>query len=206
MTSISKPLERAAPRFFYGWLIVLIACLGMFITAGTGGYIFGQLIRPLSQAFGWSVGLVSSATLVRSLTSILVVPVVGRITDRVGSRPVMLAGSLIGGGAFMWLSVITDPLLFYAVFTVVVSVGYSMLGGIPSQAAVARWFKRRRGMALSLVTMGISFGGVVMVPLVQYLLDNFGWRFAFGAIGAGIWPGPLKSLLTSRKKDLPRLN
>ncbi|MBI1800347.1 MAG: MFS transporter [Chloroflexi bacterium] len=196
MTSISKPLERAAPRFFYGWLIVLIACLGMFITAGTGGYIFGQLIRPLSQAFGWSVGLVSSATLVRSLTSILVV----------GSRPVMLAGSLIGGCAFMWLSVVTDPLLFYAVFTVVVSVGYSMLGGIPSQAAVARWFKRRRGMALSLVTMGISFGGVVMVPLVQYLLDNFGWRFAFGAIGAGIWPGPLKSLLTSRKKDLPRLN
>lgn len=186
MATISKSLTRTSPRFFYGWLIVLIAFCGMFITAGTGGYIFGQFIGPLSRAFGWSVGLVSSATLVRSLTSIAIVPMVGRITDRVGSRPVMLVGALIGGSAFVLLAFIGEPIIFYVIFTVVVSIGYAMLGGIPSQAAVARWFRRRRGLALSLVTLGISIGGVVMIPLAQYALDNMGWRFTLGAIGVGI--------------------
>ena len=69
---------------------------------------------------------------------------------------------------------------------VLLAAAYAMLGGIPAQAAVTRWFRRRRGMALSLVTMGISSGGVVMVPLTQVMLDRYGWRFALGAIGVGI--------------------
>jgi sugar phosphate permease len=69
---------------------------------------------------------------------------------------------------------------------VVLAAAYAMLAGIPAQAAVTRWFRRRRGMALSLVTLGISIGGVVMVPLTQVMLDRYGWRFALGAIGVGI--------------------
>jgi MFS family permease len=172
---------------FYGWLIVLIAFCGQFITAGTGGYVFGLFIKPFSEAFGWTVGFVSSMTFMRSLVNIVVVPLVGRITDRFGSRPVMLMGTLIGSGAFLLASLITHPILFYLVFSIIVALGYTMLGGIPSQAAVTRWFQRRRGMALSLVTLGISMGGVVMVPLVQYALDNYGWRFTLSLIGAGIF-------------------
>ena len=174
------------PRIFYGWLIVLIAFCGSFIMAGTGGYIFGQFIQPLAQTFGWSVGFVSSITLVRSLTSIAVVPLVGRLTDRIGSRPVMLAGSLLGGLLFLGLALVAEPVLFYIGYSVVLAAAYAMLAGIPAQAAVTRWFRRRRGMALSLVTLGISSGGVVMVPLTQVMLDRYGWRFALGAIGVGI--------------------
>jgi len=186
MATIPKPLARSTPRIFYGWLIVVIAFCGSFITAGTGGYVFGQFIQPLANAFGWSVGFVSSITLVRSLTSIAVVPLVGRMTDRIGSRPVMLLGSLVGGWLFIALAFVANPIVFYIGYSVVLSIGYAMLGGIPSQAAVTRWFRRRRGLALSLVTLGISTGGVVMVPLTQIMLDNYGWRFALGAIGVGI--------------------
>ncbi len=184
--ALPTTIARSSPRIFYGWLIVVIGFCGSFITAGTGGYVFGQFIQPLSNAFGWSVGFVSSITLVRSLTNIAVVPLVGRMTDRVGSRPVMLLGSLVGGLLFIGLAFVGNPIVFYIGYSVVLSIGYAMLGGIPSQAAVTRWFRRRRGIALSLVTLGISTGGVVMVPLTQIMLDNFGWRFALGAIGVGI--------------------
>jgi sugar phosphate permease len=186
MTSLPKPLARAAPRIFYGWLVVLIAFCGSFISAGTGGYIFGQFIQPLSQTFGWSVGFVSSILLVRSLTNIAVVPLVGKLTDRVGSRPVMLIGSLIGGALFVALAWVAEPVLFYLGYSVVWAAANAMIGGIPPQAAVTRWFRRRRGLALSLVTLGISTGGVVMVPLTQVMLDNYGWRFALGVVGVGI--------------------
>ncbi|MEP7198621.1 MAG: MFS transporter, partial [Chloroflexota bacterium] len=178
---------RPTPRFFHGWYIVFIAFCGYFITAGTSGYTFGQFINPLSLAFGWTVGFVSSMTFTRALTSIVCTPLVGHITDRIGSRPVMLVGVVLGGGAFIAASLIADPILFYIVFTVVAALGYAMLGGIPSQAAITHWFRRRRGMALALATTGISVGGLVMVPLAQWSLDNMGWRFTLAAIGVGIF-------------------
>ena len=53
------------------------------------------------------------------------------------------------------------------------------LGGLPSNAAVARWFVRRRGRALGIATAGISMGGVIFVPLTQWLIARLGWRAAF---------------------------
>jgi sugar phosphate permease len=174
------------PRVFHGWLIVAIAFCSQFITAGTGGYTFGQFITPLSQSFRWSVGLVSSMSFTRAITSMFVAPLVGWLTDRMGSRTVMVAGTLIAGGAFVLASLVAEPIVFYIIFSVVVSIGYNMVGGVPVQAVVTRWFRRQRGMALSLASTGISVGGIVMVPLTQVLLDSAGWRFTLGAIGAGV--------------------
>ncbi|MBI5879325.1 MAG: MFS transporter [Chloroflexi bacterium] len=186
MTLSSSPAARSAPRVFYGWLIVLIAYFSSFITAGAGLYVFGQFITPLSQTFGWSVGQVSLATTVRSLTSVAIAPFIGRLTDRLGSRPVMAAGVLVAGVSWSALYVVNDPTLFYIVFSVCIGLGFNLLSGIPSQAAVARWFRRRRGMALALTSVGVSTGGVVMVPLVQYLLGAVGWRMTFLLIGVGL--------------------
>ncbi len=173
------------PRFFYGWLIVLIAFLTTFVISGTF-VTFGQFIGPLSQAFGWSVGLIALASTVRQLTNMSAAVVVGRLTDRVGPRRIMAAGALIGGAAYCLLYFIAEPVLFYVVFTVVISVGFSMIGGTPAQAAVASWFRRKRGIALALTSMGGSMGGVVMAPAVQYLLTHGDWRFVFASIGGGV--------------------
>jgi sugar phosphate permease len=176
--------KHAVP--FYGWLIVLIAALGGFIVAGIGYAAFGQFIRPLSQAFGWSVGVIALASTVRLLTSIVIAPWVGRLTDRIGPRVIMATGALITGAAYLSLYSLTNPLVFYLSFTVGVSVGFSLLGGIPAQAIVTRWFRRRRGLALSLLSIGNSMGGVVIVPLVQLLLGQGDWRGTFAIIGASI--------------------
>lgn len=182
MASIAK----TSPRAFHGWWIVVISFFGSFITAGTGGYIFGQFINPLAAAFAWSVATVSSMSFVRSITSIFVTPVVGRITDRIGSRPVMIAGALLCGGVFITVALIDQPIVFYVLFSMVVSVGYTLLGGVPAQTVVTHWFRRRRGMALALSSMGISVGGIIMVPLAQWLIDSYGWRTTLGVFGVGI--------------------
>jgi predicted MFS family arabinose efflux permease len=65
-----------------------------------------------------------------------------------------------------------------------VSLGSTALGPIPSNSAVAGWFLRRRGRALGIATAGISMGGVIFVPLAQTLITEFGWRSAFQVLGA----------------------
>jgi MFS family permease len=173
------------PRFFYGWLIVLIAFFSAFVIAGTF-VTFGQFINPLGRAFGWSVGLIGLASTVRQLTTMAAALVVGRLTDRAGPRRVMFVGALVAGVTYLLLYFLADPLVFYLLFTVGIAIGFSMIGGTPAQAAVARWFRSKRGLALAITSMGGSLGGVVMAPAVQYLLTNGDWHIVFAVIGGGI--------------------
>ena len=173
------------PRFFYGWLIVLIAFFSACVISGSF-VTFGQFINPLARTFGWSVGLIGLASTVRQLTTMAATLVVGRLTDRAGSRRVMTAGALVAGVTYLLLYFLAEPLVFYLFFTVGIAIGFSMIGGTPAQAAVAHWFRRKRGLALAITSMGGSLGGVVMAPGVQYLLTNGDWRSVFAVIGGGI--------------------
>jgi Na+/melibiose symporter-like transporter len=119
------------PRFFYGWLIVLIAFFSAFVIAGTF-VTFGQFINPLARTFGWSVGLIGLPSTVRQLTTIAAALVVGRLTDRAGPRRVMFVGALVAGVTYLLLYFLADPLVFYLLFTVGIAIGFSMIGGTPA--------------------------------------------------------------------------
>src|SRR5262249_10604787 len=58
------------------------------------------------------------------------------------------------------------------------------LGPIATNALLARWFWRRRGMAMGIAALGGSFGGFVFPPLIQGLIVAFGWRSALQLLAA----------------------
>jgi sugar phosphate permease len=117
----------------------------------------------------------------------------GRIIDRHGPRPVQLFGCCALGFGYAVLAATRTLFQFYAVMGLPVALGSSSLGPVSSNTAVARWFVKRRGTALGISTAGISMGGVIFVPLTQFLIERFGWREAFlllaaVVVGAGIPP------------------
>ena len=63
------------------------------------------------------------------------------------------------------------------------ALGATCIGGLPNNAAVARWFVARRGRALGIATAGISSGGIVFAPLSQHLIEHVGWRDAYEVLG-----------------------
>ena len=92
-------------------------------------------------------------------------PFVGRVVDRYGPRPSQLFGAVVLGVDFMVLAAVHSLGQYYLVMALLVSLGSTALGPIPSNSAVAGWFLRRRGRALGFATAGISMGGVIFVPL-----------------------------------------
>lgn len=66
--------------------------------------------------------------------------------------------------------------LIYAVFMSISSV---MLGPLAASTLLARWFTKRRGLAMGLAAVGTSLGGFLFPPLLQFLIDSFEWRTAF---------------------------
>jgi MFS family permease len=170
-------------RSFYGWRIVAVAFLTHCITTGIVFYSFGVFLSTLSEQFSWTRAQVSLGFSLVALCGAVYAPIVGRVVDRFGPRPSQLAGAAAMAAGFLWLRGLNSLTEFYLLMGGLVSFGSTALGPLPSNTAVANWFVRLRGRALGISTAGISMGGVIFVPLTQFLIDRFGWRNAFGVLG-----------------------
>jgi MFS family permease len=193
-------------RLYFGWRIVAVAFLTHCLNVGCVFYSFGVFFTPLIQEFGWTRAQISWGFSSVSIVGALWSPLVGRAVDRWGPRPSQLFGAIVLGGTFMALSTVRSLGQYYALMALLVSLGSTALGPIPSNSAVAGWFLRRRGRALGLATAGISMGGVIFVPLAQTLIERLGWRQAFVALGAGVIAVALVPIALVMRKppvDLP---
>jgi MFS family permease len=180
----SQLRSLAAPRTFYGWRIVAACFVTHCLNVGTVFYSFGVFFHPLSERFGWSRAQISWGFSLAAVLGAFYAILLGRVVDRHGPRPVQLFGLFALALGYVALAAIQTLHQFYAVMAFAVALGSAALGPVSSNAAVARWFVRRRGTALGISTAGISMGGVVFVPLTQLLIERVGWRQAFGVLAA----------------------
>ncbi|HUI25091.1 MAG TPA: MFS transporter [Candidatus Kryptonia bacterium] len=190
---------------FYGWWIVAVAFVTHCVTTGIVFYSFGVFLTVLTDAFGWSRAEVSWGFSLVSLCGAVYAPLVGRAIDRYGPRPSQIVGALAMASGFVLLRGIESRTAFYLLMGGVVSLGSTALGPLPSNTAVSNWFVKLRGRALGISTAGISMGGVIFVPLTQFLIDRLGWRDAFAALGVLIVViviPPVAWLMVRRPEDL----
>ena len=175
------------PKVFYGYWIVLVTFLCLFIFAGGGVYAFSLFVKPLEAHFGWGRGEImigfTLLFLIRGVTS----PFVGKLVDRYGARKVISTGALTTGLGFLLLTQVSSLWHFYLGCSII-GVGIAALGPIPTSAVVSQWFQKKRGLAIGLMSPGFGVGGFVVAPLVgSYLIPSFGWRAAYLALAILTW-------------------
>jgi len=175
------------PRIYPGWLVVAAAFAGVMVSFGSLlVFTFGIFLKPLSDEFGWSRESISTAFGIAAMTVALFSPLLGRLLDRFGARPVVLVCMTVFGLAFGSLSFLTPSLVhLYGTFFVIgiVGNGTTQMG---YSRAVSSWFTDRRGIALALVVCGVGVGSIVFPWLTQRLIDAYGWRSAFRVLGGVI--------------------
>jgi len=163
---------------FHGWWIVLVAFVCHAVNTGLMFYAWGVFLVPLAAAFGGR-GHVATGFSVMQLAAAGYSLGVGRIIDRRGSRPVQIVGAIVLATGFFLVSRVNSLATLYLCLAGPVALGSTCIGNLPNNAAVARWFVRRRGRALGTSTAGISAGGIVFAPLAQHLIERHGWRTAY---------------------------
>ena len=184
---IKRP-HRIPPRgeTFYGWWIVLAGTAVLFVSSGIGFYGHGVILDPLRAQFGWSKGVVSSAVTLYFWAAAAMGLIVGRLIDKYGAKPVLIAGAATAGFGFILLSQVTQLWQFFAVYTLM-SVGWSGTSIPPISALISNWFIRRRGFAMGLTMTGLSLGGMVMVPFATYLTSRWGLGVTLPVLGCAFW-------------------
>jgi len=189
------------PRVFYGWWMVSAGFLLFFYAGGTFYYGFTSFFNPIRDTFGWSSRNTAFAFALQSAEGGLAGPLVGILLDRTGARPLVLAGTIIGGGGLLWLSRINSLPEFYLAF-LLVSCGFSIAVGVALYAAVANWFVHKRALAMGLLAAGYGASGL-LVPVLREAIDAFGWRDTMLGIAIGTWVLglPLGLLIRYRPED-----
>ena len=176
-------MTQPGRELYYGWWIVAASFSILLITVGVGLYAPPVFLVPLQDHFGWSRAAIAGGTAAGALTVGAVAPLVGVLIDRYGSRKVMTAGALVMGSGFCLLGAIQSLWQLYA-FNVFAAIGIACVAWIPNQTLISNWFDRMRGKAMGITLAGIGVGGFTMPPLAGFLITEFGWRAAYGVLGA----------------------
>jgi MFS family permease len=179
-----------APRFpfFYGWAIVAVA----FVTMGLGvnaRTAFSLLFPPILDEFGWERGVTAGAFSFGFIISAVLSPLLGRLMDRHG--PLLAAQ-------------VNQPWQLYLTLGVLVGSGSVALGYTGQALYLPNWFVRRRGLAMSIAFSGVGIGSIVLLPGLQTLIQQAGWRAActdMGILVLGLL-APLNLLVRRRPEDL----
>jgi len=177
-------------KIFYGWRMVAAGSGIQFLQSALLHQAFGAYFAVLADELGWSKTSLAGAATLQPMEAAVLGPVLGWIVDRFGPQGMIRAGIITFGAGFMILSQIDSILGFYAAF-IVIALGSSLCGFFPVNVAIIYWFERFRARALSALSLGLAFGGIV-VPVVAWSMQSFGWRataFASGMLAMLVgWP------------------
>jgi MFS family permease len=176
------------PRgIFYGWTLVGVAAFVMVI--GTVPLFQGMTawFVVLEREFAWSRTQLSIAFSLSRVEGSIMGPISGYLIDKLGSRRMVLIGLVIAGGGFVIMSRMTNIWHFYAAF-VVMSMGVGLGTWMPMMTVLNNWFTRNRSTAMALAMEGFLVGGMVLVPLLAFVIDpdvagRPGWRNTALVIG-----------------------
>ncbi len=162
------------------WRIVAAAFVGVACGAAPIPYtLMGQLIGPMHDELGWSVGNISFGVTLFGLSAALMAPLIGSLADRVGIRKVAIGSLLAFGFGFTLLGLV--PAFVYAWWIGWALVGLVAIGSgsLTWARGISLWFYKQRGLALGIALIGTSLTGVAVPLLAGAAIDSWGWRSAF---------------------------
>ncbi len=170
---------------FYGWFIVgagiVVTCIGV------GAMLsLSVFLQPMSEAMGWSRTGMSTTALINWLCMGVSAFVWGALSDRFGTRTVVLSGGVLLGLGLVTASRAATLGQFQLLFGVLVGFAAGSFFA-PVIATTTRWFTRNRSLAVALVSAGLSLGSTVVGPLARWLITSYDWRTAMLVIGDLAW-------------------
>jgi MFS family permease len=172
-------------KLFYGWVIVGV---GIIVTCvGFGAMLsLSVFLQPMAEAMGWSRTGIATAAMLNFLCMGLGAFMWGALSDRYGTRTVVLCGGALLGLGMALASRASTLLEFQLLYGAVVGVASGSFYA-PMTATTAKWFTRNRSLAVALVSAGLSVGSTVMAPLARGMITTYDWRTAMLVIGDLVW-------------------
>lgn len=191
------PFAPARSPWFYGWTMVMAGTLAIFASIPGQTMGVGVFTDHLMASLGLSRTQISLAYLVGTLASGFILPSAGRLYDLWGARKLAVLSTATLGLALLFLSVSPTltrwasalmPATYAAFLTMTLGffairfMGQGLLT-LTGRNAIAKWFDRKRGIAVGISGVLMSFGFSASPQFLDWLIARFGWQNAWFVLG-----------------------
>ena len=199
-------ITRLVKGVYYGWWLVALS--GFIMTLATVPLYHAMSVWSvaLESQFGWNRTQLGFALTFTRIEGGLMGPVEGYLTDRLGTRRMVLIGMLILGVGFLIFSRVNSLWMFYLAF-VVMAVGQGLGSWLPLMTGINNWFVRRRAYAMGWANVGSRLGALLLVPAIAWAIDpnqdRIGWQLTalILAIAVFIFAVPVSRAIRNRPQD-----
>ena len=185
-----RPIDRKR-------LTLIIASVWLLAVSAGGMYLVVVALKPLAAEFAWPRAVPSFAYSAQFIGSGFGGLIMGYLLDRFGfAIPALVGAIMVSTGAMFVSSIeptsnlsgVIDPKYqLYLSYGIMFGLAGQGCMVVPGMANIARFFVRRRGLAVGIVASGQSLAGIVWPPIFGYVLAEHGWRemfFYYGVFAA----------------------
>ncbi|MFA9436840.1 MAG: MFS transporter [Candidatus Bathyarchaeota archaeon] len=173
-------------RVFYGWVMVALAGFTLFFSGPGQTFSVSMYIDSYINNFGWTRSTVSGMYSMGTLAAGMIMGVVGTLFDRYGHRKMGTAVAVLFGIALLYMSTVkTVPMLLLGFFLIRLLGQGSM--SLIGTTLVPQWFIKKRGRAISIVSVFGALGMAAMPPINTWMIQNFSWQTGWRVWAVVMW-------------------
>ena len=174
--------KTAQSGIFYGWKVVIALLAMLTFATGLSFYNHAVILNALAQQPAFTVQSASVAVSLFFLSGGFAGLWVARWVNNYDPRFCISFGALVCGASLASLALVSEVWQLYCLY-LVFGVGFSASNLVPATTLVTRWFHKKRAMALSIASTGLSLGGVLITPICALLVESLGLSTAAPIMG-----------------------
>lgn len=173
-------------KFYYGWVMVALAGFTLYFSGPGQTYSVSVFIDSYISKFGWSRSTVSGMYSMGTLVAGMLMGIIGRLFDRYGHRKMGTAVALAFGVALMFMSTINSVSMLFIGFFLIRLLGQGSMSLIGT-TLVPQWFIKKRGRALSIVSIFGAMSLATLPPVNTWIIQNYGWENGWRVWAVVLW-------------------
>ncbi|WP_308417663.1 MFS transporter [Alkalihalobacterium bogoriense] len=170
-------------KIHYGWIILCLCFLALLAVQGVR-LSFGAFIPSWEQEFSTTRANISLIATVSFIVYGISQPILGKLIDTFGVRKILAYSAFVVGLSTLLTFFVTSFWQIIILYGIVASIGFGGASNVAAAVAVTNWFQHKKGLALGMMTAGMSAGQLVIVPLCLYLIDWLDWKMTVLILGS----------------------
>ena len=185
-------------------MVLGLVALGAFVATSIAGVVLGGIQGSIIDDTQWSRASIGLAAGLGVWGTGISGPMIGRLVDRYGARKLMVPGTLILGVCLFSMIWVHSLWQFFLIAIVARIISQPILIGVVPRTVAVNFFRRRRNIALAVISVFRPFSGAVNIQLFAVLATAYGWRATFGFLGVFslALTVPMALLIRRRPEDI----
>ena len=164
-------------KVHYSWIILIITFLAI-IVAGIVRSSSGVFIAPFENDFGWGRPSISFAFAVSLFLYGFSGPFMAAFVEKFGLKRMMLGSMALLAAGLALTFIMESEWQLILIWGIIIGLGSGLFLTVLSTQVANRWFVKRRGLAVGILTAATATGQLILLPVLAALIERYSWEAA----------------------------